>query len=78
MNIYPLTDDKNGLHLIKYIYYEVIFSDFERKEVWHSKWSSDTPSSLAIMEKQKLIFIENEKPEDPIITNSYICDFSNM
>ena len=30
------------------------------------------------MEKQKLIFIENEVAEEAIVVNSYICDFQEM
>ena len=30
------------------------------------------------MEKQRLVFIENDKVEEPITNNSYICEFSDM
>lgn len=40
--------------------------EIERKEIWSHLWSSDNPNSLVCMEKQRLIFIENEKAEEPI------------
>jgi hypothetical protein len=41
-------------------------------------WSTDDPNSFVCMEKQRLVFVENEKPEEPIACNSYICEFNQM
>lgn len=41
-------------------------------------WSADAPHALVCMEKQRLVFIENEKAEDPIACDAQICDFSDM
>lgn len=41
-------------------------------------WSMDDPNSFVCMEKQRLVFVENEKPEEPISCNSYICEFNQM
>ncbi|KAJ3413661.1 WD repeat-containing protein 35 [Chytridiales sp. JEL 0842] len=55
-----------------------VLLDFERKDVWDVKWSSDNPELLAIMEKTRMYIFRNVDPEEPIACNGYLCSFENL
>jgi len=52
--------------------------DFERHEVWQIKWSEDDPLHLAFMEKSRLHTLKDREPEEPVQTEGYIFDFSEL
>jgi WD repeat-containing protein 35 len=52
--------------------------DFEKSEVWQIKWSDDDPTHLACMEKSRLCTLKDLKPEEPLQTDGYIFDFSDL
>jgi len=52
--------------------------DFERKDVWDMKWASDNPDLLAIMEKNRMYIIRGTQPEEPVLSNAFICAFSDL
>uniref|UniRef100_A0A0R3X0X1 WD_REPEATS_REGION domain-containing protein n=1 Tax=Hydatigena taeniaeformis TaxID=6205 RepID=A0A0R3X0X1_HYDTA len=54
------------------------FADFSRKEVWDLKFSTDTPSTFVIMEKNKLVVFRDTEAEPPILSSVYIARFSDL
>ena len=54
---------------------QLLFSKFERKDVWAMRWASDNPDLLAIMEKTRMYVLRGLDPEEPIISSGYICSF---
>lgn len=49
-----------------------------RTDVWDVLWASDDPSSLAVMEKSKMLVIHGTEAEDPVRTNDYLLAFGNL
>ena len=54
------------------------FLDFSRKDAWDVVWSSDNPELFAVMEKAKMYVIRGTKPEEPISSSGYLCDFDDL
>uniref|UniRef100_A0A7S2LS93 Anaphase-promoting complex subunit 4 WD40 domain-containing protein n=1 Tax=Zooxanthella nutricula TaxID=1333877 RepID=A0A7S2LS93_9DINO len=52
--------------------------DFERKDVWNMRWASDNPDLFAIMEKTRMYIIRGLLPEEPVLSNAYICAFRDL
>lgn len=52
--------------------------DFERKDVWNMRWASDNPELFAIMEKTRMYIIRGLQPEEPVLSNAYICAFKDL
>mmetsp|Transcript_12201 Transcript_12201/g.31343 ORF Transcript_12201/g.31343 Transcript_12201/m.31343 type:complete len:1210 (-) Transcript_12201:196-3825(-) len=52
--------------------------DMERKDVWNMRWASDNPDLLAIMEKTRMYILRNLQPEEPVLSNAYICAFKDL
>jgi len=52
--------------------------DFERKDVWNMRWASDNPDLFAIMEKTRMYIIRGLQPEEPVLSNAYICSFKDL
>ena len=52
--------------------------DFERKDVWNMKWASDNPDLFAIMEKTRMYIVRGLQPEEPVLSNAYICAFKDL
>ena len=50
----------------------------EGKDVWSILWSTDNPLSFVKMEKSRLYIMKGLEPEEPIPTNGYICEYSNL
>uniref|UniRef100_A0A0G4GH72 Uncharacterized protein n=1 Tax=Chromera velia CCMP2878 TaxID=1169474 RepID=A0A0G4GH72_9ALVE len=51
---------------------------FERKDVWDIRWASDNPDLFAIMEKTRMYVVRGSQPEEPILSNGYICSFKDL
>jgi len=52
--------------------------EFERKDVWNMRWASDNPDLFAIMEKTRMYIIRGLQPEEPVLSNAYICAFRDL
>jgi len=52
--------------------------DFERKDVWSQRWASDNPDLFAIMEKTRMYIVRGLQPEEPVLSNAYICVFKDL
>jgi WD repeat-containing protein 35 len=52
--------------------------DFERKDVWNMRWASDNPDLFAIMEKTRMYIVRGLQPEEPVLSNAYICAFRDL
>lgn len=52
--------------------------DIERKDVWNMRWASDNPDLFAIMEKTRMYIIRGLQPEEPVLSNAYICAFRDL
>ncbi|TKR82028.1 hypothetical protein L596_015808 [Steinernema carpocapsae] len=51
---------------------------FERKDVWTAMWDSENPSTIAIMEKSRMIVIRGSELEEPVNNNGYFCSFKDL
>jgi len=52
--------------------------EFERKDVWNMRWASDNPDLFAIMEKTRMYIVRGLQPEEPVLSNAYICAFKDL
>mmetsp|Transcript_10684 Transcript_10684/g.30908 ORF Transcript_10684/g.30908 Transcript_10684/m.30908 type:complete len:1031 (+) Transcript_10684:210-3302(+) len=52
--------------------------DFERKDVWDMRWASDNPDLFALMEKTRMYVVRGTDPEEPVLSNGYICSFKDL
>eukprot|EP00747_Dinoflagellata_sp_TGD_P185914 gnl/TRDRNA2_/TRDRNA2_42708_c0_seq1.p1 gnl/TRDRNA2_/TRDRNA2_42708_c0~~gnl/TRDRNA2_/TRDRNA2_42708_c0_seq1.p1 ORF type:complete len:1239 (+),score=279.59 gnl/TRDRNA2_/TRDRNA2_42708_c0_seq1:153-3869(+) len=52
--------------------------DFERKDVWNMRWANDNADLLAIMEKTRMYIVRGLQPEEPVLSNAYICAFKDL
>jgi len=52
--------------------------DFERKDVWNMRWATDNPDLFAIMEKTRMYIVRGLQPEEPVLSNAYICAFKDL
>lgn len=52
--------------------------EFQKKEVWDIKWSEDNPIQFACMEKSRMYTIKDIEPEEPIQTDGFLCQFSDL
>jgi WD repeat-containing protein 35 len=52
--------------------------DFQRKDVWQVIWSNEESLKFCFMEKNRLFIIKDLEPEEPLICNGYIADFSQL
>ncbi|CAE7573710.1 Wdr35 [Symbiodinium sp. CCMP2456] len=52
--------------------------DFERKDVWNMRWAADNPDLFAIMEKTRMYIVRGLQPEEPVLSNAYICAFKDL
>lgn len=52
--------------------------ELERKDVWNMRWASDNPDLFAIMEKTRMYIIRGLQPEEPVLSNAYICAFKDL
>eukprot|EP00927_Polykrikos_kofoidii_P070639 TRINITY_DN67050_c0_g1_i1.p1 TRINITY_DN67050_c0_g1~~TRINITY_DN67050_c0_g1_i1.p1 ORF type:complete len:1238 (+),score=226.96 TRINITY_DN67050_c0_g1_i1:119-3832(+) len=52
--------------------------NFERKDVWNMRWASDNPDLFAIMEKTRMYIVRGLQPEEPVLSNAYICAFRDL
>jgi len=52
--------------------------EFLKKEVWDIKWSDDNPLQFACMEKSRMYTIKGIEPEEPLQTDGYLCEFSDL
>ncbi|KAK3238460.1 WD repeat-containing protein 35 [Cymbomonas tetramitiformis] len=51
---------------------------FERKDAWDMRWSDDNPELFAIMEKTRMYIFRGMEPEEPILSNGFLCEFSDL
>lgn len=51
---------------------------FERKDAWDMLWSEDNPSLFACMEKTKMYVFRDLDPEEPVMSNGYLCSFKDL
>jgi len=52
--------------------------EFERKDVWNMRWAGDNPDLFAIMEKTRMYIVRGLQPEEPVLSNAYICAFKDL
>jgi WD repeat-containing protein 35 len=52
--------------------------EMERKDVWNMRWASDNPDLIAIMEKTRMYILRGLQPEEPVLSNAYICAFKDL
>merc|ERR1740117_788180 len=52
--------------------------EFERKDVWNMRWASDNPDLFVIMEKTRMYIVRGLHPEEPVLSNAYICAFKDL
>jgi WD repeat-containing protein 35 len=52
--------------------------EFERKDAWDMKWSDDNPELLSVMEKNRMYVFRDLKPEEPVNSSCYLCQFSDL
>jgi len=52
--------------------------EFDRKDVWNMRWASDNPDLFAIMEKTRMYIVRGLQPEEPVLSNAYICAFKDL
>ena len=52
--------------------------EFMKREVWDLKWSEDNPIQFACMEKSRMYTIKGVEPEEPLQTEGYLCEFSDL
>jgi WD repeat-containing protein 35 len=50
----------------------------ERKDAWGMCWSNDNPELFAIMEKTRMYIFRGMEPEEPVLSNGFICEFSDL
>eukprot|EP00238_Polyblepharides_amylifera_P008608 CAMPEP_0196598138 /NCGR_PEP_ID=MMETSP1081-20130531/94147_1 /TAXON_ID=36882 /ORGANISM="Pyramimonas amylifera, Strain CCMP720" /LENGTH=1154 /DNA_ID=CAMNT_0041923789 /DNA_START=199 /DNA_END=3663 /DNA_ORIENTATION=- len=50
----------------------------ERKDTWGMCWSNDNPELFAIMEKTRMYIFRGMEPEEPVLSNGFICEFSDL
>jgi WD repeat-containing protein 35 len=50
----------------------------EKNEVWQVKWSTDNRDHLVFMEKGRMNTMRGKEVEEPILTDGYICQFSDL
>mmetsp|Transcript_38234 Transcript_38234/g.108060 ORF Transcript_38234/g.108060 Transcript_38234/m.108060 type:complete len:1242 (+) Transcript_38234:70-3795(+) len=51
---------------------------FERKDAWDMRWSSDNPELFAMMEKAKMYIFRGLDPEEPVQSSAYLCEFQDL
>jgi hypothetical protein len=51
---------------------------FEKTDVWALSWAADDPSMFAIMEKHRLIIVQDQHAEEPYPTGSYLVKFGHL
>jgi WD repeat-containing protein 35 len=42
------------------------------------RWASDNPDLFAIMEKTRMYIVRGLQPEEPVLSNAYICNFRDL
>ena len=42
------------------------------------RWASDNPDLIAIMEKTRMYILRGLQPEEPVLSNAYICAFKDL
>mmetsp|Transcript_9052 Transcript_9052/g.14851 ORF Transcript_9052/g.14851 Transcript_9052/m.14851 type:complete len:1200 (+) Transcript_9052:114-3713(+) len=52
--------------------------NFERKDAWDMKWSDDNPELFAMMEKTRMYIFRGLDPEEPVLSNAYLCHFNDL
>lgn len=50
----------------------------ERKDVWDLRWSEDDPDMIVVMEKTKMVVINQETPEEPVVSSAYLARFKDL
>ncbi|GAB5366413.1 hypothetical protein AAMO2058_001141600 [Amorphochlora amoebiformis] len=50
----------------------------ERKDCWNFVWSDDNPELFACMEKNRMYIFRKDKPEEPVASSAYLCNFSDL
>lgn len=52
--------------------------DLFEQDVWDMCWSAECPDHIAIMEKSRLYILRGNKPEEPLTSSAYICEFRDL
>ena len=42
------------------------------------KWSDDNPELFAVMEKTRMYVFRGTEPEEPVVSNGYLCSFNDL
>lgn len=50
----------------------------DRKDCWNLVWSHDNPDLFACMEKSRMYVFRKNRPEEPVASSSYLCDFKDL
>lgn len=51
---------------------------FEKRECWYVRFSDDVAESFVFMERGRLYIVNDEKAEDPLLTDGYICTYKDF
>ncbi|CDS38237.1 WD repeat containing protein 35 [Echinococcus multilocularis] len=77
LSLHPIPESEDGdTSMMEQL--SLKFSEFSRKEVWDLKFSTDNPSTFAIMEKAKLVMFRDTEAEPPIHSSVYIARFADL
>jgi WD repeat-containing protein 35 len=52
--------------------------DFDKKDCWAVVWSDTDPLSFAVMEKSRLHIVLDRTADEPITTDAFICNYSDL
>lgn len=55
-----------------------VVPDFERKDAWDMLWAEDNPELFVVMEKARMYVFHNLKPEEPVLTSGYLCEYKEL
>jgi WD repeat-containing protein 35 len=50
----------------------------DRKDVWDIQWSEDDPEMLVLMEMTKMVVIQHETLEEPVLSSAYLARFRDL
>jgi len=52
--------------------------NIDRKDVWDMCWSEDDADMIVVMEKTKMVVINGETAEEPVVSSAYLARFRDL
>eukprot|EP00472_Partenskyella_glossopodia_P003555 CAMPEP_0197515860 /NCGR_PEP_ID=MMETSP1318-20131121/846_1 /TAXON_ID=552666 /ORGANISM="Partenskyella glossopodia, Strain RCC365" /LENGTH=784 /DNA_ID=CAMNT_0043064331 /DNA_START=21 /DNA_END=2375 /DNA_ORIENTATION=- len=68
MTVFSINSIKEGIDKLS----------IERKDCWNLVWSNDNADLFACMEKSRMYVFRKDRPEEPLASSSYLCEFSDL